>query len=105
MITALAGQSAHHPGIAVTILAAFAVTAGYVLSVLARPWRACRTCRGARVIRTLTGRRVRPCPACRGTGQRRRLAATAIHRSWWSIHDEQHRRHTGRPAARPDDQP
>jgi DnaJ-class molecular chaperone len=67
------------------ILIALASAAGYAISLYFWPWRPCPRCRGTRVNRGTTGKRIGMCKRCRGTGRTRRTGATAVHRFYWSV--------------------
>lgn len=73
---------------AVTVfLVAIAVAAGWALWLLACPIGGCRRCRGRAVARQWFTNRLIVCPRCHGAGQVRRIGATAVHRTYWSLRD------------------
>jgi hypothetical protein len=103
---AAAAPAGHADPIAV-ILLVLGIAAGYAVSLYLLPVRTCTRCRGTRVTPG-SGRRVRSCKRCGGTGRIRRVGATAVHRFYWSALGDQHherrraraerrRQHTGPP--------
>lgn len=64
----------------------------WALSLLAHPIGTCPRCRGRRVHPGLFTNRVRPCGVCGGTGLWRRIGATFVHRTYWSLRDDARRR-------------
>ncbi|MFC4910909.1 hypothetical protein [Actinomadura gamaensis] len=75
---------------ALTVLIVLAALALWLLSLLSRPITGCRRCGGRTVVATRTPGRVRACRACRGTGYRRRIGATTVHRLYWTIRNRPH---------------
>lgn len=73
------------------VLLAAAVIAVWCLSLLAHPIGNCPRCRGRRVHRQLFGDRIVPCRVCDSTGLHRRIGATTVHRTYWSIRDDTRR--------------
>jgi hypothetical protein len=96
ILTAAAAHAGHGADPVTLILIGFAVAAGYLLSLYAKPIRRCPRCEGSGAQRTSTGRPTgRICGRCRGTGRIRRIGATAVHRFYWSAlgdHQREHRR-------------
>src|SRR6266566_1052268 len=89
-MTALAAAApAGHADPITVILLALGIAAGYAISLYLWPLRNCPRCHGARVTPG-SGRRVRTCKRCRGTGRIRRIGATAVHRFYWSALGDQH---------------
>jgi hypothetical protein len=67
------------------VLLGFAALVVYIGWALLRPIRRCPRCHGTRI---QGGRHPRPCKRCKGQGRTKRLAATMIHRFFWSVVDE-----------------
>ncbi|MQA06778.1 MAG: hypothetical protein GEV07_30145 [Streptosporangiales bacterium] len=77
---------------AVTIfLATTAVVAGWALWLLAHPIGACRRCAGRGVARQLFTNRLTVCGRCHGARLVRRIGATFVHRTYWSLRDDARR--------------
>lgn len=74
------------------ILVTAALAAAWALWLLAHPIGPCRRCRGRCVAKQMFTGRLIPCPRCDGAGLTRRVGATAVHRTYWSIRDDQTRR-------------
>jgi hypothetical protein len=107
-MTTLAVHAAAHGGAdpITVILIGFAVAAGYLLSLYAKPIRSCPRCGGTGAKQSSTGRPTgRICRRCRGTGRIRRIGATAVHRFYWSVRGDQLREqraeHARQRASRP----
>lgn len=77
---------------AALILIAAGLIAGWALSLLAHPIGNCPRCTGRRVHRQLLTNRIVACRVCDGTGLWRRIGATFVHRTYWSIRDDTRRR-------------
>ena len=86
---AAAAPAAHGADPITVILLALGIAAGYAVSLYLWPLRKCTRCRGTRVTHG-TGRRVRTCKRCHGTGRIRRIGATTVHRFYWSALGDHH---------------
>lgn len=96
ILTAASHQAAHGDPLTLVLLALLALI-GWGISLLWWPWKSCPRCGGTRLNRGSTRRRFGMCRACAGTGRRRRLGATTVHRLYWStrsdrLHDQHRRR-------------
>jgi hypothetical protein len=78
--------------IATVVLISAALVAAWGLSLLARPIGRCPGCWGRRVRRQLLTHRIVRCGVCGGTGLWRRVGATFVHRTYWSIRDHERQR-------------
>lgn len=80
--------------LATIIIACTGLVTAWGLSLLARPIGRCPGCWGRRVRRQMLTHRLVPCRVCGGTGLWRRVGATFVHRTYWSIRDhDRHREH------------
>lgn len=69
------------------IAAAALALAVYVLVVWLRPLHRCPRCEGGKVVQS--GRGMKPCRRCKGTGKAARLGARLVHRAVRSRRDRQ----------------
>ena len=66
-------------------LALVIVAVVYAVSLWRWPLRPCPRCKGRGTNRGSTGKRYGRCRRCKGTKQVKRIGATAVHRSYWSV--------------------
>jgi hypothetical protein len=88
-LAAAAAPAGHAADPITVILFALGIAAGYAVSLYLWPLRKCPRCRGTRVTHG-TGRRVRTCKRCHGTGRIRRVGAATVHRFYWSALGDHH---------------
>lgn len=62
------------------LLAAFAVTAIWLLSLLVKPFGRCWRCLGKGNLRSRRRKRAPACPVCKGLKRRQRLGSHTVHR-------------------------
>jgi hypothetical protein len=84
-----AASAAGHADPITVILLILAAAAAYAVSLYLWPSRKCPRCRGTRITKSGTGRRIGMCKRCSGTGRTRRIGATAVHRFYWSALGDQ----------------